>query len=111
MFCPFSFGGGGYGGGRGGRGGGGSFGSSFRGGGGGGGGFGKKDKLNNQPGQFLRKPKWDLNAMPKIKKDFYREHPNSQNRSMVSLWFKKGYPFEAVINSKNKILKNKIMDS
>ena len=81
----FSFGGGGYGGGRGGgRGGGGGFNSSFRGGGGGGGGFGKKDKLNNQPGQFLRKPKWDLDALPKFKKDFYREHPNVQNRSMVS---------------------------
>lgn len=99
MLCYFSFGGGGYGsggrgggggrggsrgGGGGGRGGsGGSFGSSFR-GGGGGGGFGKKDKLNNQPGQFLRKPRWDLDELPKFKKDFYREHPNVQNRSMVS---------------------------
>ncbi|CAH3013581.1 unnamed protein product [Porites evermanni] len=81
-----SFGGGGYGGGRGGgRGGGGGFNSSFRGGGGGGGGFGKKDKLNNQPGQFLRKPKWDLDALPKFKKDFYREHPNVQNRSMQEI--------------------------
>lgn len=81
-----SFGGGGYGGGgRGGRGGGrggggGSFGSSFR--GGGGGSFGKKDKLNNQPGQFLRKPKWDIDSLPKFKKEFYREHPNVQNRSL-----------------------------
>ncbi|XP_020632927.1 ATP-dependent RNA helicase dbp2-like [Orbicella faveolata] len=84
-----SFGGGGRGGGGnsrgggGGRGGfgGGSFGSSFRGGGGGGFG-GKKDKLNNSPGQLLRKPKWDLDALPKFKKDLYREHPNVQNRSM-----------------------------
>ena len=54
------------------------------GGGGGGGGFGgKKDKLNNSPGQLLRKPKWDLDALPKFKKDLYREHPNVQNRSMV----------------------------
>lgn len=42
----------------------------------------KKDKLNNSPGQHLRKPKWDLDALPKFKKDFYREHPNVQNRSM-----------------------------
>ena len=87
-----SFGGGGRGGGGnsrgggGGRGGfgGGSFGSSFRGGGGGGFG-GKKDKLNNSPGQMLRKPKWDLDALPKFKKDLYREHPNVQNRSMVGI--------------------------
>lgn len=81
FFFSFSFGGGGggsRGGGRGGFGGG-----SFR---GGGGGFsGKKDKLNNNPGQYLRKPKWDLDAMPKFKKDFYREHPNVQNRSMVRI--------------------------
>lgn len=90
MFCLYSsFGGGGYGGGgRGGRGGGrggggGSFGSSFR--GGGGGSFGKKDKLNNQPGQFLRKPKWDIDSLPKFKKEFYREHPNVQNRSLVNM--------------------------
>ena len=83
MLCGFcSFGGGRGGGGRGGFGGGGSYGS-FRGGGGGGG--GKKDKLNNMPGQFLRKPKWDLEAMPKFKKDFYREHPNVQNRSMQEI--------------------------
>lgn len=77
--CSFGGGGGGSrGGGRGGFGGG-----SFR---GGGGGFsGKKDKLNNNPGQYLRKPKWDLDAMPKFKKDFYREHPNVQNRSMVRI--------------------------
>lgn len=89
MLCSFGGGGrggggnsrGGGGGGRGGFGGG-SFGSSFRGGGGGGFG-GKKDKLNNSPGQLLRKPKWDLDALPKFKKDLYREHPNVQNRSMV----------------------------
>lgn len=79
--CSFGGGGGGSrGSGRGGFGGG-----SFRGGGGGGGFGGKKDKLNNSPGQHLRKPKWDLDALPKFKKDFYREHPNVQNRSMVRM--------------------------
>jgi len=69
---------GGYGGGGGGYGGGGYGG---RGGGGGGRGFGRgKDKLS-QPGQLLKKPKWDMNSLPPFEKNFYREHPRVQNRS------------------------------
>lgn len=72
----------GYGGGRD-RGGGGHRGgpSSFGGrggfnGGGGGGGFGGRPSLKgSQPGERLRKPKWDLSRLPKFEKDFYREHP------------------------------------
>ena len=87
----FRFGGskGGYGGGGGrssggGYSGGGGYGGSgggYGGYGGGGGGYGgKKDKFN-QPGANLRKPKWDLNSLPKFEKNFYKEHPNVQNMS------------------------------
>lgn len=48
---------------------------------GGGGGRGGK---SNQPGQFLRKPRWDMNALPKFEKNLYREHPVVQRRSAVS---------------------------
>lgn len=57
---------------RGGRGGGG------RGGGRSGGSF-KKDY--NGPGASLRKPRWDMNSLPRFEKNFYREHPAVQARS------------------------------
>lgn len=64
------------GGGRGGYGGG--YGGG-RGGGRGGGGGGKfKD---NQAGASLRKPRWNMDSLPRFEKNFYREHPNVQARS------------------------------
>lgn len=64
------------GGGRGGYGGG--YGGG-RGGGRGGGGGGKfKD---NQAGSSLRKPRWNMDSLPRFEKNFYREHPNVQARS------------------------------
>ncbi|XP_028395147.1 ATP-dependent RNA helicase dbp2-like [Dendronephthya gigantea] len=74
-------GGGGYGSGSGGYG---SGGGSYGGYGGGGGYGGKKDKFS-QPGANLRKPKWDLNNMPKFEKNFYKEHPNVQNLSQAEV--------------------------
>ncbi|TVY52580.1 ATP-dependent RNA helicase dbp2 [Lachnellula cervina] len=75
-------GGGGYGGGGGGSvngysGGGGGY------GGGGGGGFGGGaggDRMSNL-GAGLQKQSWDLNAMPKFDKSFYKEDPLVTNRS------------------------------
>ena len=67
-YCCFS---------RGGRGGGG------RGGGRSGGSF-KKDY--NGPGASLRKPRWDMNSLPRFEKNFYREHPAVQARSNVHLF-------------------------
>ena len=84
-----SGGGGGYrgsgGGGRGGFGGGGRGGGGGYGGRGGGGGFGgpRRDKQSNV-GSSLRKPKWDLDRLPKFEKNFYIEHPKVTNRSPVS---------------------------
>ena len=66
----FSYGG--RGGGRGGRGGGGGFGG------------GRKEKFSG-PGSTLRKPRWDMDSLPKFEKNFYREHPNVQARPMVSV--------------------------
>ncbi|XP_057310897.1 uncharacterized protein LOC130648814 [Hydractinia symbiolongicarpus] len=65
------------------RGGGGSYG---RGGGGGrggsrGGGRGGFKKEYNGPGSTLRKPRWDMNSLPRFEKNFYREHPMVQARS------------------------------
>lgn len=37
----------------------------------------KKPKI----GQRLRQPKWDLNSLPPIEKNFYREHSNVSRRS------------------------------
>lgn len=74
---------GGYGGGRGGGRGGGGGRYNDRGGGygdrGGGYGGGRGSKSNDL--QTLRKPKWDLNQLPKFEKNFYREHPVVQQRS------------------------------
>ncbi|XP_046583225.1 LOW QUALITY PROTEIN: ATP-dependent RNA helicase DBP2-like [Haliotis rubra] len=38
-----------------------------------------------QPGERLRKPRWDMERLPKIEKNFYREHPNVVNRSPEEL--------------------------
>jgi len=58
-----------------------SRGGSFGGGrgGGGGGAFGGK-KVGN-PGDRLRKPRWDLVKLEKFEKNFYQEHPNVARRS------------------------------
>ncbi|CAE1322455.1 DDX5 [Acanthosepion pharaonis] len=37
---------------------------------------------NSQPGERLRKPRWDLSRLPKFEKNFYREHISVTNRSM-----------------------------
>lgn len=57
------------------RGGGGSRGGR----GGGRGGF--KSKEYSGPGATLRKPRWDMNSLPRFEKNFFREHANSQARS------------------------------
>ncbi|GFG40626.1 hypothetical protein Cfor_06663 [Coptotermes formosanus] len=61
------FGGGSFGGGRG------------FGGGGSGGGNSLKGK---QPGERLRKPRWDMSSLQPFRKDFYVPHPNVVNRPM-----------------------------
>ncbi|CAK7216560.1 ATP-dependent RNA helicase dbp2 [Sporothrix bragantina] len=62
--------GGGYGGGYGG--GGGGYGGGYGGGGG--------DRMNNL-GAGLQKQEWDLDALPKFEKSFYKEHPSVTERS------------------------------
>ena len=57
-----------------------------RGGGGGSGrgrgrGGGFKQKEYNGPGASLRKPRWDINALPRFDKNFYKEHAAVQARS------------------------------
>ncbi|XP_064594732.1 probable ATP-dependent RNA helicase DDX5 isoform X2 [Liolophura sinensis] len=51
--------------------------------GGRGGGFGGRDRMNknSQPGERLRKPKWDMSRLPKFEKNFYVEHPNVTRRT------------------------------
>lgn len=64
---------------RGGGGGGrGSRGGPRSGGGGGRGGFRKE---YSGPGSTLRKPRWDMNSLPRFEKNFYKEHPAVQSRS------------------------------
>ncbi|XP_065660122.1 uncharacterized protein LOC100213598 isoform X5 [Hydra vulgaris] len=60
-------------GGGGGRGGGGDHGVGAQ------GGFNKEYTV---PGSSLRKPRWDLNSLPRFEKNFYREHPAVQSRSL-----------------------------
>ncbi|XP_049863206.1 uncharacterized protein LOC126356303 [Schistocerca gregaria] len=50
-------------------------------GGGGGGGFGASSLKGKQPGERLRRPRWDMTALPPFRKDFYEPHPNVLNRS------------------------------
>merc|ERR1712179_177325 len=55
-----------------------------RGGGGGGRGGGRGGGFKKEysgPGASLRKPRWDMNSLPRFEKNFYREHPNVQARS------------------------------
>ncbi|XP_078739259.1 putative ATP-dependent RNA helicase DDX17 isoform X2 [Lampetra fluviatilis] len=61
---------------------GGSSSSRFGGGGGGGGGgsFGGGLRKFGQPGERLRKVKWDLAKLPKFEKNFYKEHPDVLRR-------------------------------
>ncbi|CAG5128169.1 unnamed protein product [Candidula unifasciata] len=50
---------------------------NFRGRGGGQGGRGGfKSLKGSQPGERLRKPKWDLSTLQKFEKNFYKEHPS-----------------------------------
>ena len=39
----------------------------------------------SQPGQSLRKPRWDMETLQKFEKNFYSEHPAVANRSPVSV--------------------------
>jgi len=36
------------------------------------------------PGAGLVKPQWDLNRLPKFEKHFYKEHPVTASRSLVT---------------------------
>lgn len=84
LFVYFSFGGRDRPGNGSGSRGGGFGGGSSRGGGFGGGSFGAQRK-GSQPGERLRKPKWDMTKLPRFEKNFYTEHPAVTNRSPVSL--------------------------
>ncbi|XP_077980584.1 putative ATP-dependent RNA helicase DDX5 [Glandiceps talaboti] len=67
-------------------GGGGFFGSSApRFGGRGGGGSGMGGKSNSQPGEKLRKPRWDMSRLPRFEKNFYVEHPNVSRRTPADI--------------------------
>merc|ERR1712142_944626 len=55
---------------------------SYGGGGRGGGRSGGRDKEYSGPGSSLRKPNWDMNALPRFEKNFYRESPAVQARSI-----------------------------
>ncbi|XP_058810755.1 uncharacterized protein LOC131675694 [Phymastichus coffea] len=44
-------------------------------------GFGNSSFKNRQPGERLRKPRWDMSSLPPFRKDFYRPHPNVCGRS------------------------------
>lgn len=59
---------------------------NFSGYGGGRGGGGGGGKFGNQAGSTLRKPRWDMDSLPRFEKNFYREHPNVQARSNVSIF-------------------------
>ncbi|XP_041473148.1 ATP-dependent RNA helicase dbp2-like isoform X2 [Lytechinus variegatus] len=88
---------------RGGRGGGGGFGGpprfGSRGSGmGGGGGGGLKEKFG-QPGEKLRKPRWDLSKLAPFKKNFYREHPEVTSRPLTDI---QGFCAEKQITVKGK---------
>lgn len=48
-----------------------------------GGGGGLKEKFG-QPGERLKKPRWDLEKLAPFKKNFYREHPDVTARPLVS---------------------------
>jgi len=53
---------------------------------GGGGGFrGGSSMKGSQPGERLRKPKWDMASLQKFEKNFYQEHPAVTNRSPMEI--------------------------
>ncbi|KAM7288563.1 LOW QUALITY PROTEIN: ATP-dependent RNA helicase dbp2 [Ixodes scapularis] len=53
---------------------------------GGGGDDGMRGSLKGrQPGERLRKPKWDMSRLPAFQKDFYKEHPTTSHRSMMEV--------------------------
>ncbi|KAK6169055.1 hypothetical protein SNE40_020181 [Patella caerulea] len=70
-----------------------SFGRSDRGGGydrrgggrGGGGMGGPRSMKGSQPGEKLRKPRWDLNRLPKFEKSFYVEAPSVAARTQAEV--------------------------
>ncbi|XP_012259708.2 ATP-dependent RNA helicase dbp2-like isoform X1 [Athalia rosae] len=53
-----------------------------------GGSFGGNSFKNKQPGERLRKPRWDMNSLQPFRKDFYQPHPNVLARSphMVEIY-------------------------
>lgn len=67
--------------------GGGFGGSGFgRGGGSGGGSMDRRsDFKNKQPGEKLRRPRWDMSKLMQFEKDFYREHPNVARRTPMEV--------------------------
>ena len=61
-----------------------SFGDRDRGGRGGMSDRGRPSSLKGtQPGQGLKKPRWDIHKLPKFEKNFYREHPAVTRRNHV----------------------------
>ncbi|KFM66710.1 putative ATP-dependent RNA helicase DDX5, partial [Stegodyphus mimosarum] len=50
--------------------------------GGGFGGGGRGSLKGKQPGEKLRRPRWDMSKLMPFQKNFYREHPNVQRRSI-----------------------------
>ena len=63
-----------------------SFGDRDRGGRGGMSDRGRPSSLKGtQPGQGLKKPRWDIHKLPKFEKNFYREHPAVTRRTPVCL--------------------------
>ncbi|XP_048758723.1 uncharacterized protein LOC125668525 isoform X2 [Ostrea edulis] len=62
-------------------------------GGGGGGRFGMdrggmrggKMGKGHQPGENLRKPRWDMSRLPKFEKNFYMEHPDVSGRTQMDI--------------------------
>ncbi|EHA53039.1 ATP-dependent RNA helicase DBP2 [Pyricularia oryzae 70-15] len=81
----YSNGHGSHGGGYGGGGGGGYGGGGGGYGGGGGGGFGGGGDRMSNLGAGLQKQDWDINALPKFEKHFYKEHPDVTNRSQAEV--------------------------
>ncbi|GAB6032664.1 putative ATP-dependent RNA helicase ddx17 [Chamberlinius hualienensis] len=90
--------------------------SMYNGGGGGGGGGGNYNGNNGgggrsslkgrQPGERLRKPKWDLSRLQPFEKDFYREHPEVARRSTMEV---DGYRRSKEITVRGRDLPNPIL--
>lgn len=54
-------------------------------GGGSSGGGGRPSLKGRQPGERLRKPKWDISRLPPFQKDFYQEHPSVGRRNPIEV--------------------------